>query len=346
MPWLKENRRQEKFESVVRNAGPGFYGDYRIFFTSVGQSFKKFHPISSKKIIQELEHLSNIKATSLGKEMAHLFATRPVQNYREHFYNAITGMCLGAYHDWLDCFLRQCEGPETKAFYLEKLFSDLHSILLIPLPEKIENREEENIVIHAKLALAILFQIMLKKHRLSDNGMLLYFDTRGWLKEILEQLQFGSQTDELLPVFDSFTGNGNPKVRENETDGMINRVDMADKEAATGDNYSIPEMLIDFQQDLSELKQGFEKILVNKQFPGKKQEHDEKWLTGKEVCDMIRISKSTLQRWRKSKEIKFFKLAGKYRYEENDMRQLMRANDRTPSSPVVKQEIKGKNEPL
>jgi hypothetical protein len=50
MPWLMENRRQEKFESVIRHAGLGFYGDYRNFFTAVGQSFKKLQLVSTEKI--------------------------------------------------------------------------------------------------------------------------------------------------------------------------------------------------------------------------------------------------------------------------------------------------------
>ncbi len=346
MPWLMENRRQEKFESVIRQAGSGFYGDYRIFFISVGLYFKKLHPVSSKKVIRELEHLSNVSATPLGKEMAQVFATRPVQNYREHFYNAITGMCLGAYHDSLVLFFRKCEGPETKAFYLEKLFADLHSILLIPLPEKIENREEEKIVIHVKLALAILFQIVLKKHRITGNGMLRYFDTHGWLKETREKLQFGSLTDELLMNFDSFTENSRPKVQEKAMDGRGKREDLADMEFETGDNVQIQEILKDLQQEFSEVKQGFENMAVNKQLPEKKVVPSEKWMTGSEVCEYLRISKSTLQRRRGSGKIKFSKLAGKYRYEVNYIRQLLRENDRTPSSPEIEQELKGKKEPL
>lgn len=346
MPWLKENRRHEKFESVIRLAGHGFYGDYRIFFTSVGQSFRKFHPVSPEKIIQELEQLSNVSATPLGKEMAKVFATRPVQNYREHFYNAITGMCLGAYHDSLDLFFRNCEGPETKAFYLEKLFADLHSILLIPLPEKIETREEEKIVIHVKLALAILFQMMVKKHRIIDNSILGYFDTHGWLIETREKLQYGSLTEELLMNFCSFTENSRPGVQSKAADGRGKREDMAVKETETRDNYPIPEIIKNLQQDFSEVKKGFEKILVNKQFSGKKEGPTEKWMTGKEVCEYLRISKSTLQRRRGSGKIKFSKLAGKYRYEANYIGQLMRQNDSTPSSPEIKQELKGKNEPV
>jgi hypothetical protein len=146
--------------------------------------------------------------------------------------------------------------------------------------------------------------------------------------------------------FDRFTENSRPKVQAKATDGRGKREDLADKETETGDNYPIQEILKELQQEFSEVKQGFENMVLNKQFPGKKEVSTEKWMTGKEVCEYMRISKSTLQRRRGSGIIKGCKLAGKYRYEANYIGQLMRENDRTPSSPEVKQELKGKNEPL
>jgi hypothetical protein len=111
--------------------------------------------------------------------MIQAFINQPVLNYREHFYNMITGISLGAYRDMTEHFLRQCEGTEIKAFYLEKLLAEIHSILLLPLPGEFENPEEEKIAVRVKLALAILYRLLQKKQGKIENSMLLYFDTCG-----------------------------------------------------------------------------------------------------------------------------------------------------------------------
>jgi excisionase family DNA binding protein len=339
MPWLKENRRQEKFEAVIRNAGPGFCEEYRIFFTSVGCSFKKFHPVSTEKIIQELEHLSNVSATPLGKEMAKVFCTSPVQNYREHFYNAITRMCLGAYHDCLDLFFRKCEGPETKAFYLEKLLTGIHSMLLITLPEEFENPEEEKIVVRVKLALAILYRLLQKKQGKIENSMLLYFDVRGWLKECLGKLEEEGCAEEMQMIFDLLTREKRTVEPGKLTVASEIEPDMMEMET-TGSYSEILNAFKSFHQDFNEVKQNVIHILQNEPTVEKTGKPVEKWLTSPEVCNMMRISKSTLQRWRKSKKIKFFKLAGKYRYLEQDILNLMRANDSNLLTQAEEPEIK------
>lgn len=338
MPWLKENRSQDKYESIIRLMGSAFHEDYRAFFPSLVYSFKKLRLVTSNKIIIESEHIATLSKSSVGKKLMQAFGTQPVQNYREHYYNVLTGMSLGAYHDGLEQFFRQCEGPEIKTFYLEKLLADIHSILYIPLPKKFENREDEKIAIQVKLALAILFQILVKKQGIVDNSMLSYFDTRGWLCETLQQMQFNGQTEELLMLFDRFSAedlqySGKKKPATNSE----NSHDFQKNETDGDDVIPIPDLVKELQQEFSEVKQGIKSWLLNDQLQKKREEPVEKWLTSEEVCNYMRISKSTLQRRRASGDIKFFKLAGKYRYEEQYIRQLMRSNDSNFSSPPVNQ---------
>ena len=326
MPWLKENRRQEKFESVIRKAGDAFHGDYKTFFDAVANSFKIFHVDAPKKINTELELLSTATLTALGKRLIETFVNQPVLNYREHFYNVITGMSLGAYHDLTEHYLRKCEGPEIKAFYLEKLLADIHSILLLPLPGEFETPEEEKIAVRIKLALAIFYTLLQKKQVKIENSMLLYFDARSWLMKILEQMESVDIKEELLSIFDHFAGEKKSPEQDNLPGAAVIESGFNEKVQDLNFQDLISDVMIEFKQDLSEIKQAFENYRENREIQNRNDGGSEKWLTSPEVCHLLRISKSTLQRWRKSTKVNSFKLAGKYRYLEQDIQNLMRAN--------------------
>ncbi|MCE8921499.1 helix-turn-helix domain-containing protein [Bacteroides ovatus] len=46
----------------------------------------------------------------------------------------------------------------------------------------------------------------------------------------------------------------------------------------------------------------------------------EKYLTNREVCQLLRISSRTLQNWRDTGKIKFIRLNGKILYRANDLK--------------------------
>jgi excisionase family DNA binding protein len=324
MPWLKENRRQEKFESVIRMAGTAFHGDYMAFFRAIGNTFKMFHFDIPKRINTELVLLETATLTPLGKRMIQTFVNQPVLNYREHYYNVLTGMSLGAYHDLPEQFLRQCEGPEIKAFYLEKLLADIHSMLLIPLPGKFEFPEEEKIAFRVKLALAILYRLLQKKQGKIENSMLLYFDARGWLKITLEQMESVGLKEELLKIYDRFAGEKKSPEQDMLPGAAEIEAALQEKVQDLNSRDLIPDALKELQQELSEIKQAFENYRGNKQIQNRNDDGSDKWLTGNEVCEILRISKSTLKRKRDSNELEFSRLGNKIRYEEKYIRQMMR----------------------
>lgn len=86
----------------------------------------------------------------------------------------------------------------------------------------------------------------------------------------------------------------------------------------------IPDALLEFKQDLSEIKQAFENYRGDRKIQNRNDEASEKWLTSKEVCEILRISKSTLKRKRDSNELEFSRLGNKIRYEEKYIRQMIR----------------------
>ena len=45
----------------------------------------------------------------------------------------------------------------------------------------------------------------------------------------------------------------------------------------------------------------------------------EKFLTNRDVCDMLHVSERTLQEWRKQRKIPFIRLKGKILYKQSDV---------------------------
>lgn len=326
MPWLRENRREKKFEALVRLTGSAFRGDYPAFFTALVQALQKQPSGSSEKIMKECTYFSALRMSLTAKRMKEAFITQSVQSSREYFYQVLTGMCLGASYDGIQGFFRHCEGPEIKAYYLDKLLSDLHSMLHLPIPHSSCSAEEEKIALQVKVALAILMKQLLRKQGKPDGNMLAYFDVHGWLGECLEHTQFQQQKEDLLRIFEQCSEEGalpsemRPAKAESNTSGPV-----PDKQESPV-SIPIPEF-VELQQDLSEIREDLFRLLSAGPLPPKKEESAETWMTSKEVCTYLKISKSTLQRKRKKGEIPYFVLAGKCRYKKKDIRALLTLQD-------------------
>ena len=56
----------------------------------------------------------------------------------------------------------------------------------------------------------------------------------------------------------------------------------------------------------------------------------ERYLTDKEVADLLRVSRPTLQEYRNNRVLPFILLAGKVLYPESGLRELLEANYRKP----------------
>ena len=56
----------------------------------------------------------------------------------------------------------------------------------------------------------------------------------------------------------------------------------------------------------------------------------ERYLTDKDVADLLRVSRRTLQEYRNNRVLPFILLAGKVLYPESGLRELLEANYRKP----------------
>lgn len=331
MPWLKENRIQDKFESFTRFAGTAFNGKPPVFFPALVESVKKLNFGTSEKLISELEHLATAAESSFGNRLSEAFISLPVQNYRAHFYKVLTGQTLGAYYSLSEQFLKKSEGPEIKSYYAEKMISSLHALMHIPLPVKITDDEDKRICFQVLLAIGILFHLLIKKQG-TAAGMFFYFDTRGWLDEKIKQMNFSQYPDYLNSLFDLFPVGDQQKKQVKVISPAESELNNLKNDNVIVSNSDLLELYVGISQEFNGLKQNLELIIQNNQFQKKPEEQTMQWIKSKEVCEMMGISSSTLQRIRNSSKIKYSKAGSTFRYNKNDILQIMQENENTIST--------------
>ena len=57
-------------------------------------------------------------------------------------------------------------------------------------------------------------------------------------------------------------------------------------------------------------------------------EHEEKYLSSEEVCEMLDVSKPTLWRWEKMEYLIPLRVGGKVRYKLSEVRQILKTNNK------------------
>lgn len=75
-------------------------------------------------------------------------------------------------------------------------------------------------------------------------------------------------------------------------------------------------------EDLDALSSKFEKVLSTYKPPL----NGERYLTGDQVCELLSISKRTLQEYRDNCEIPYISLFGKMLYKESDLKAILEEN--------------------
>lgn len=77
---------------------------------------------------------------------------------------------------------------------------------------------------------------------------------------------------------------------------------------------------VSFFMALDELSATIQQVLQNRT----PHLNGEKYLTNREVCQLLRISSRTLQNWRDTGKIQFIKLRGKILYTESNIEKIIR----------------------
>jgi excisionase family DNA binding protein len=130
--------------------------------------------------------------------------------------------------------------------------------------------------------------------------------------------------EELLSIFDRFAGEKKSHEQDMMHETAETKSGFQEKVQDINSRDLIPDLFKELQHDLSEIKQAFENYRGIKENQNMNDDGSDKWLTGKEVCEILRISKSTLKRKRDSNELEFSRLGNKIRYKEKYIRQMMR----------------------
>ena len=222
MPWLKENRNTDRFEELLSLLGPT--DDYKCagFFRRFISLLKVSHSPVSSKFLQEV-HLLSTDGSSAINAVVPDFIRLPAADYREQFYNLLTGFCLEGYERHTEQFLKAEQGEELLSWYQTRLLDHLYQLIHIPLWTKDATPHELVLVCRVKAALNILYYRFLERRKKQYRGIhWAYQPAEGLRRQLAETGLEEVQCLEIMNLFERLT-RGSDYLSAAQTTEVVSR---------------------------------------------------------------------------------------------------------------------------
>lgn len=163
MPWLPDNRREEKFESLLFALQPASEKCFQWFFRHLNPALKNTGSVVSADFDKEMKYLAKLNDSARDLHFAPLFIELSAYQRREIFYHALTGFALDGYWQWLEAALPEKQG-ETGAYIITRTTDRLHAILQLPMIKELAKERELRLLYLVKVAMACLFTQLMNRN--------------------------------------------------------------------------------------------------------------------------------------------------------------------------------------
>ena len=334
MPWLKENRNTDRFEELLSALGPVSECTFADFFRSFAPLVKASRSSVSSKFLEEVDLLSK-DCPSHEKGLACKFMELPAADYREQFYNLLIGFSLEGYECRTEQFLKEEQGEEILAFYQTRLLDNIYQLIHVPLWAKNASLQEQALILRVKTALNILFLRFSERRKKQYKGIHWFYKPKeGLLSQLKASGLEENERVQILNLFENITkGNENapapPPVHISPVIPEPNLTDNTEQE-----DEQLKKMAQEWSTDVQALKQSLEWIKnEGNNRAVKDRQEQEKLLGSAEVCKLLNISKSSLQRYRDNGSLPFTKIGGKYLYIPADVKRLIQEGKNRKKTP-------------
>jgi hypothetical protein len=321
MPWLPDNRREEKFESLLFALQPASEIRFQRFFRHLIPALRNTSSTVSTGFINEIKVLAKLKDSGKHLSFAPVFMQLSARQPRELFYHALASFALDGYRQWLEAVLPEKEG-EISAYIMTRTIDRLHSVLQLPAMKELAEQRELRLLYLVKVALACLFTHLMNRNGRLYRGLASAFRAPEAVKAEINRSRLPEpEKNELLHLLDQLlTANSNqpviPVTEKKPSTGIENE---GNKRAPKSEEtYELRQLVKEWQTDVADIKDVFGQLAA------KPEEKEKKTLDSATVMKMLNISKSTLHRYRKKGIITCSKLGGKYLYPEPEILKLIK----------------------
>ena len=328
MPWLPDNRRQEKFESLLFALRPAAETSYSRFFRNLLPALKNTNSAVSGGFTEEVRQLSGMNGSFDPASLASSFVQLPAGSPRELFYHALIGFALEGYRNWLETALPEKDG-EISAYVVTRTTDRLQSALQLPVPNELTAERELRLLYLVKVALAALFSTMLEKRTKHYRGITTVHQVIESTKLELNQCQLpGNERDELLRLLENLLSAGKTESVSSDINRQPQKrleQEMIKPEPAHAEDNRLKELAAGWKEDVSEVKNAIARMMAENEAHQNEKE-PEKMLGSGKVMELLGISKSSLSRYRETGIIPYRKIGGKFLYPESGILKLTGKN--------------------
>ena len=327
MPWLADNRKEEKFESLLFALTPFSEKSFQGFFSKLIPAIQNTRSAISPNFTKEAAYLSKIKASSQVLSLAPHFVQLPAVHSHELFYHSLTGFASDGYQSWLHNSLPAKDG-EIGAYILTRTIDRLYSVLKIPVMDELATERDLRLLYVVKVALAGIHCGLMQRFGNFYRGLAVTYRAPDSIRNEIKQSSLSPDTREELfdllkkllpsPVVQTIAGPDETKKAEAD----INKA--MQKSGLTPTN-ELEQLAQSWNNDVLFIKKAVGQL---KDTAAGEQTLPGKTLNSGEVMRLLGISKSTLYRHRKNGTIKFNKIGGKFIYMETEIMKLLKQQDK------------------
>ena len=329
MPWLKDNQDQEKFRLLLRKMAPIQNGESGSFFRALNSAFREMGIRAGHKLTEELNILSQIHVTPEMENISGPFILTDDKSPKTIFYTSLTKHSLSAYLSQIQNTVAVNHSASIRRHGIMGLMKTISDMIIQTQSLNPESSTDRIIINRLLAGLSVLFSETVKLFP-HDYDPVFIRVSNADIKNILTstvnedkntETLFSSLAEKYFPMSErkpetSITTN----PAEDQKRNVMQQNDTISQQNPDSD---LLNEVAQMQEELSGLVKGVKGILKKQEI---QPETTDKRIGSAEVCELLHISKSTLQAHRQKGLYSFTKIGSRYLYSAKEINEILRLN--------------------
>jgi hypothetical protein len=329
MPWLKENEDQEKFRLILRKMAVIQNGESGSYFRSLNATFKEMGIQAGYKLTEELNMLSQIHVAPEMEDIIGPFILTDDNSPKIIFYTSLITHSLKAYLSQIQNALTINNSSSFRKHGIMGVMKTISDMIIQTLSLNPDGSTDRIIINRLLAGLAVLFSETVKLFP-DDYEPLMLKVSNTDVKNILTSTF--NEDNNTGTLFSSLAGKyfrvpeRNPEISittnpaEDQKRNVMQQNDTVSQQNPDAD---LLKEVVNMQDELSGMIKGMNEIVIKK---STQPETTDKRIGSAEVCELLHISKSTLQAHRDKGLYNYTKIGSRYFYSLKEINEILRLN--------------------
>ena len=329
MPWLKDNQDQEKFRLLLRKMAPIQNGESGSFFHALNSAFREMGIRAGHKLTEELNMLAQIQVAPEIVDITGTFIQTDDTNPKIIFYTSLTIHSLSASLSQIQKAVTINQSTSFRKHGIIGLMKTISDMIIQTQSLNPESSTDRIIINRLLAGLAVLFSET-KKLFPHDYDPVFIRVSNADIKNILTSTV--NEDKNTGTLFSSLAEKYFP-LSVMKPDTSITTLPTEDqKRTVLQHNEPVTEQNPDTEllKEATKIKDELTNLKMNLSGIIEKQKNqpdtNDRHIGSAEVCELLHISKSTLQAHRQKGLYAFTKIGSRYLYSAKEINEILRLN--------------------